>query len=209
MVTCYPVENVKSCLVNRPPLVVFFVCLLSLAITFFCFGVYIRSYSVKDPDVTQDWNSFLQSISEVDFCAYENETASDSNVHLDDSAKGCLNKLGSSPLIDHGPILLSMSVLVHLTFDLPKGLKSNKTYFRSTVCGRQLGLKNLAAQELINITVVAPSPEQPCVGQEECTQLLAPSTCITLTASAHVLPQTKNPPFCSVNLNDQMIPYYT
>lgn len=53
MVICSLLASLRICLERHPPLVSFFFCLLSLAIAFVGFAVYIQSHDVQNPDVKE------------------------------------------------------------------------------------------------------------------------------------------------------------
>lgn len=61
-------ENVRGFFVSRPPLVVFMVCLGSFAVALITFAYIIKIKDMPNPDITEDWNDFLDRLASVDFC---------------------------------------------------------------------------------------------------------------------------------------------
>ncbi|XP_043924184.1 transmembrane protein 248-like isoform X2 [Protopterus annectens] len=209
MVTLYPVENVQNCLTHRPPLVVFFLCLLTIASAFIAFAVYVETHAVRDPDVEQDWNDFLQTISKLHFCFSDNETAMEEELsHITTCS---IKHHSQANLIDHGhkkvpetntssldSTTVTWTLRVPMMFNVPQNVKviPSNTGFQTAVCGRAVGLKGLAADELINITVVFLQFKQQCEQSNTCISSEQIDTCITISAPQYVLPKTKLPPLC-------------
>ncbi|XP_048841897.1 uncharacterized protein zgc:158398 isoform X2 [Brienomyrus brachyistius] len=50
----HPFQNIRTNLMNNPPVVVFFLCMVSIATAFIGFGAYTKKYEVRDPDVAQE-----------------------------------------------------------------------------------------------------------------------------------------------------------
>lgn len=47
-----PVSNLRDQLSRHPPVVVFFLCLLFMSITFVCIGLYSQDHNIKNPDIS-------------------------------------------------------------------------------------------------------------------------------------------------------------
>lgn len=85
------VENVRGFFLSRPPLVVFMICLGSFAVALITFAYIIKVKDMPNPDVTEDWNDFLDGLARVDFCLVSTagEVAGGGNVtQLAPSAPG-------------------------------------------------------------------------------------------------------------------------
>ncbi|KAK7475036.1 hypothetical protein BaRGS_00033717 [Batillaria attramentaria] len=61
-------ENVRGFFLSRPPLVVFMICLGSFAVVLITFAYIIKVKDIKNPDITEDWNDFLDRLSSVHYC---------------------------------------------------------------------------------------------------------------------------------------------
>ncbi|XP_053551052.1 insulin-like growth factor-binding protein 3 receptor isoform X3 [Bombina bombina] len=61
-------RGLRACIHQYPPLVMFFLCIATLVISFLCLGVYVKTHTVRDADVAQDWDSFILALSMLHFC---------------------------------------------------------------------------------------------------------------------------------------------
>lgn len=48
----HPLSNLRSYLEHHPPVVIFFLCMLMLSLTFIGVGFYTQTHVVRNPDVT-------------------------------------------------------------------------------------------------------------------------------------------------------------
>uniref|UniRef100_A0A0B6ZUT5 TMEM248/TMEM219 domain-containing protein n=1 Tax=Arion vulgaris TaxID=1028688 RepID=A0A0B6ZUT5_9EUPU len=69
------VENLRGFFIGRPPLVVFMVCLASFAIALITFAYIVKTKDLRNPDVTEDWNTFFEKLSHLKFCVSHNVTS--------------------------------------------------------------------------------------------------------------------------------------
>ncbi|CAG5128426.1 unnamed protein product [Candidula unifasciata] len=69
------VENLRGFFNSRPPLVVFMICLASFAIALITFAYIVKTRDLPNPDVTEDWNTFLEKLSHLKFCVSHNTTS--------------------------------------------------------------------------------------------------------------------------------------
>ncbi|XP_066487503.1 insulin-like growth factor-binding protein 3 receptor isoform X2 [Tiliqua scincoides] len=175
MVICSLLASLRICLERHPPLVSFFFCLLSLAIAFVGFAVYIQSHDVQNPDVKEDWNSLLKSVAQLMFCI-PNKTQENAST--------------SHPSTTTAESPTTVSVLVGLTFDFQNGTDlPNGTNLGLTVSGTDLGLKGPHAQEPIHLLATIMNS----ASHESCLSIVAPSS---------LLPKTRQPPKCVIGEPD-------
>lgn len=186
-----PVSNLRDQLSRHPPVVVFFLCLLFLSITFVCIGLYSKDQDIKNPDISLDWNQVLGSIAGFKFCTHLNDT----DAHLEED---------SPRMVEHADRITTnvsmstshVSVLVPLVLmgDVPAD-----SVISATMLGSQLGVKGAAAKTSVNISfhLHTDVPNQTLDG----TQTVPSLICLQLTALTHVLPQTPSPPECPVMEN--------
>ncbi|XP_062993921.1 insulin-like growth factor-binding protein 3 receptor isoform X2 [Elgaria multicarinata webbii] len=171
MVICSLLGSLRVCLERHPPLVSFFFCLLSLAVAFLGFAVYIQSHDVQNPDVEEDWNSLLKSLANLMFCIPNKTQQNASTVPSSTTTAESFTAL---------------SVMVGLSFDLHNGTDPpNGTHLGLTVSGTELGLKGPDAQEPIHLLAVIVNS----VSRESCLSIIAPSS---------LLPKTRQPPRCVI-----------
>ncbi|KAK1892681.1 Transmembrane protein 248 [Dissostichus eleginoides] len=72
-----PGTNLRDYVSQNPPLVTFFLCLLTLAISFICFSSYSYTHTVPNPDTVKDWNHLLSSFSQHKLCVQANASLSE------------------------------------------------------------------------------------------------------------------------------------
>lgn len=65
---------------TRPPLVVFMICLASFAIALITFAYIVKVRDMANPDITEDWNTFLEPLSKLDYCVVSEPGAAISNA---------------------------------------------------------------------------------------------------------------------------------
>ncbi|XP_069812243.1 insulin-like growth factor-binding protein 3 receptor [Dendropsophus ebraccatus] len=126
---CTFCTGLHLCARHHPPLVTFFLCLLTLATTFLCFGVYIRAYPVKDADFTKDFDTVLQTLSAGPICPQRNATAPAAPSEPPQALAG-------------GPAagLGSVSVLISVTLS-PWQRSANYSGLQICATASQLGMK--------------------------------------------------------------------
>uniref|UniRef100_A0A3B4U068 Transmembrane protein 248 n=1 Tax=Seriola dumerili TaxID=41447 RepID=A0A3B4U068_SERDU len=200
-----PIENLRSYINNRPPLVIFMISVSAVAIAFLTIGYFFKIKEIKSPELTEDWNTFLLRFNELDFCVSENETIKHG---LNESTtpesmvvtSGQARSSTQAPLLleDSGPI--NISVPITLTLDPQRpfgGYSRNITHLYATVLGQQVGLSGREAHEEINITFTLPVSwnSDDCVLHGHCEQVVF-STCMTITAASNIFPVTVQPPHC-------------
>ncbi|XP_076472938.1 transmembrane protein 248-like [Babylonia areolata] len=74
------VENLRGFFVSRPPLVVFMICLASFAIALLSFAYIVKEREIRNPDITEDWNTFLKALSDLEYCVASEPGATISNA---------------------------------------------------------------------------------------------------------------------------------
>ncbi|XP_039186368.1 insulin-like growth factor-binding protein 3 receptor isoform X2 [Crotalus tigris] len=168
MVICSLLASLRICLERHPPLVSFFFCLLSLAVAFVGFALYIQSHDIHNPDVKEDWDSLLKSLAHLMFC-------------ITNKIQG---NVTSSP--STAEPLTTISIMVGLTFDLHNGTDlPNDAHLGLTISGTKLGLRGPDAQKSIHLLAVI-------------TNSLSRENCLRITAPSSLLPKTRKPPKCVI-----------
>ena len=61
-------ENFKGFASSRPLLMVFMICLGFFAVILMSLAYYVKTQDMPNPDVSQDWNVFLENFAELEFC---------------------------------------------------------------------------------------------------------------------------------------------
>ncbi|XP_073688306.1 transmembrane protein 248-like [Garra rufa] len=186
-----PVSNLKDQVYRHPPVVVFFLSLLILSITFVSTGLYSQNHDIKNPDISVDWNEVLGSIAGFKFCTHLNDTDAPPE---EDSPR----MVEHSDRTNISTSSAHVSLLVPLAFigDVP-----DNTVISATMLGSQLGMKGAAAKASVNISLLlhADVTDNRTPAGTQTSQSL---TCLHFTALTHVLPQTPSPPECPVAENE-------
>ncbi|XP_051739775.1 transmembrane protein 248 [Ctenopharyngodon idella] len=185
-----PVSNLRDRVFRHPPVVVFFLSLLILSITFVCIGLYSQNHDIKNPDISVDWNGVLGSIAGFKFCTHLNDT--DAQLEED-----------SPRMVEHADRTNISTSTAHVSLQVPLvfiGDVPDDTVISATMLGSQLGMKGAAAKASVNISLLLhtdiPNNQTPAG-----TKARQPLTCLHFTALTHVLPQTPSPPECPVAEN--------
>ncbi|XP_075687021.1 insulin-like growth factor-binding protein 3 receptor [Rhinoderma darwinii] len=165
--------GLRQCVRHHPPLVTFFLCLVTLAATFMFFGIFVRTHSVKDVDYTKDYDTVLQTLSASKICPQRNVTAPFSASEL---------VQGSAP--DHED-LGNVSVLASVTLS-PWQPSINHSGLQIRATAGQLGMKGPGTDSHLLITVTSSWCSAQCNDSgAECSE----KYCIIVTGPQSVLPQ--------------------
>lgn len=179
-----PVTNLRDYVSQNPPGATFFLCLLTLAITFICLSSYSSTHTLPNPDTAKDWNLVLSSLSQFQLCLKANASSSElvSSVpapvmeHKKDK-KTSLHSTKSHPIT-----LLHLTVPLTVTTSSPSGsLKAVSLH--TTLTASQL---HLGGKEIVNLTLEVLSGN-------------STHTCLTISAPTHLLPMSLLPPVCTAS----------
>ncbi|KAK6322621.1 hypothetical protein J4Q44_G00074130 [Coregonus suidteri] len=205
-----PLENLRSYINNRPPLVIIMVSVSTVAIAFLTIGYFFKIKAIKSPEMTEDWNTFLLRFNEIDFCVSENETLKHS-LNESTTPESMVTST-QAPLLLEDPGPINISVPITLTLDPLRpfgGYSRNITHLYATVLGGQVGLAGREAHEEMNITFTLPASwnSDECVLHGHCEQVVF-STCMTVTAASNVFPVTVQPPHCIPEMYSNATSWY-
>ncbi|XP_047447497.1 transmembrane protein 248 [Mugil cephalus] len=181
-----PVTNLRDYISQNPPLVTFFLCLLTLAISFICLSSYSYTHTLPNPDTAKDWNLLLSSLSQFQLCVKENATSSElvSSVPLTlieqgNDRKTSVNSPTSPSSITHFHLQVPLAVIG----SSPSGSLKNLS-LHTALSASQLRLEG---QEMVNMTLLPGNSTH---------------TCLTISAPKHLLPESLLPPVCNASGND-------
>ncbi|KAM9359887.1 transmembrane protein 248 [Symphorus nematophorus] len=173
----HPVTNLRDYASQNPPGVTFFICLLTLAISFICLSSYSFTHTLPNPDTAKDWNHALSSLSQFQLCVKTNTRSSE------------LVSPVPSPLMDRdtsvdstkSPSVTSLHLKVPLTVTASSDSGSLKDLgLDTTLQAKQL---LLGGNETVNVTVEVFSGNDTY-------------TCLTISAPTLLLPTSPLPPKC-------------
>ncbi|XP_023701218.1 insulin-like growth factor-binding protein 3 receptor isoform X1 [Paramormyrops kingsleyae] len=189
----HPFENIRTNLMNNPPLVVFFLCMVLMAAAFIGFGAYTNKHDVRDPDVTQDWNQILSSLAALKLCALDTDTEGK-------AASADAQHISKSLLLGHeaaGEVSANYSHWSLLVPLVLSGSTPNQhpASFKMTLRGNLLGLKGPAGKTVLNLTIHFLT-ERELNASHAGDGSSSGSTCLSFMAPAHVVPHTRMPPLC-------------
>lgn len=199
--------NFRNYLELNAPVVIFFMCLLSLAVSFISFGVYCKVHSVRNPDITQDWNQILASIAGLKFCMLSNETDAPS-LPMEDVTASPLHAKQKTTVgmsLNFSTASSNLSLLVPLTLAV-SGQGQSPAYLHAKLQGWELGFKGSTGKESLNLTLLfySQTKADPTTNRTS-VETGSTFTCLRVTASTYILPQTKRPPECPV-INEHNFP---
>ncbi|XP_036953410.1 transmembrane protein 248 [Acanthopagrus latus] len=171
-----PMTNLRDYVSQNPPGVTFFLCLLSLAVSFICLSSYSFANTLPNPDTATDWNRILSSLSQFQLCVKANASSSEPVLPV------------PSPVIDRdtsvestvNSSVTSLRLKVPLTVTTSSDSGSLKDLsLHTTMRAKQL---NLGGDKLVNLTLELSESDT--------------YTCLTISAPTHVLPMSLLPPKC-------------
>uniref|UniRef100_A0ABM0GNW2 Transmembrane protein 248-like n=1 Tax=Saccoglossus kowalevskii TaxID=10224 RepID=A0ABM0GNW2_SACKO len=207
-------ENMKGFIITRPPLVVFIMCVGAFAIAMVSLAYYVKIHEIQNPDITQDWNTFLDNFSEMKFCASRNH--SEDHWNTMDNTSAMVPSVSTNGAL-HKDILeyeaaRNYSFMIRLVIKPTStfvAFPHNVTHFMGSLYGYQLGLEGIDAEEQVNITFELPEGwhGQRCAKDRkgQCKPIEFTS-CVTMVASPTVFPTTRRPQSC--NATDSPKEYY-
>lgn len=185
-----PIHNLRDYVAQNPPPVTFFLCLLTMSVSFISLGSYSERHTLPNPDVIKDWNHVLSTLSTFYLCV-------NSNVSSDKLTATTLSHVKKKEM--HGEMTSNSSnplVVSSLHFKVPlsvrtapiSGLKRDAV-LHTTMKASQL---KLGGDETIVVTLFHLSDNDT-------------SCCLTVTAPKHILPMTLVPPECPVSSSNHSV----
>ncbi|CAJ1068828.1 transmembrane protein 248 [Xyrichtys novacula] len=172
-----PVTNLKDYVSQNPPGVTFFLCLLTLAVTFICLSSYSYSHAVPNPDTTKDWNHLLSSLSQFQLCVKANASSSElvSPANPPPMKRDTLVHSSKTPTVT----TLHLKVPVTVTSNSNSGALKDLALYTSLNSGQlQLG-----GNDTVHVTLEALSGNDTY-------------TCLTISAPTHLLFMSQLPLEC-------------
>ncbi|XP_057687679.1 transmembrane protein 248-like isoform X1 [Corythoichthys intestinalis] len=184
MASWQPVSNIKDFMSQNPPAVTFFLCLLTLAISFICLGSYSINHTLPNPDTTKDWNHLLSTLAHFHLCARKNWS---SDVPVSRGPPS-LTEQGTDGTIS--PDLTSHTTTLHLAVplaittnhDLPKNVDLFTTFTASQL--------HLEGNEIVNVDIHSVNDTY---------------SCLTIRAPIALFPMSRLPPVCHAPGNNRSL----
>uniref|UniRef100_A0A4W6GAB5 TMEM248/TMEM219 domain-containing protein n=1 Tax=Lates calcarifer TaxID=8187 RepID=A0A4W6GAB5_LATCA len=180
-----PLTNLRDYVSQNPPGVTFFLCLLSLAISFIFLGSYSYTHILPNPDTTKDWNHLLSSLSQFQLCMKDSRNSSElvspvpSPLMEQDNETNeqntSVNSTKTSSSVSHLHLKVPLTVTLSSTGGSVKGLS-----LHTTLRAREL---HLGDNETVNVTLEFLSGN-------------STYTCLTISALTYLLPMNLLPPEC-------------
>ncbi|XP_021349901.1 transmembrane protein 248-like [Mizuhopecten yessoensis] len=217
------IENLKGFLSTKPPLVIFMICLGGCAVVLLTLAYIVKvNDQLINPDLTKDWNKFLDNFAELEFCMIANSSgypdeAQSASPKLTDKLNVISNKLtGSASTTERSPqsgddiVNTSLTMMVELR-PTPHfyGITQNVTFLSSTVTGSQIGLSGAAADLEMNVTLNFPFDWN----DTDCSGSTCPTihilTCINLQAPLAFFPSTRQVGACYSASNESSSEVHT
>ncbi|XP_033627540.1 transmembrane protein 248-like [Asterias rubens] len=199
-----PLENLKGHVVSKPPLVIFIACMFLFALSVFILGYYFKHSEVPNYDMSEDWNTFLDDLSSVDFCLTVNESTVTTVLATENPNKLDNNTTISavtSPSQDEEDdwsmrrnISLSVMVMIDPSIYMAKTI-TNVTMFSSLIPASLLGKEG--SEEMVSVQFEVPHPLKPPQCNDPTVCSLGVQTCLMLTGPASVFPTSRRPATCN------------
>ncbi|XP_022255535.1 transmembrane protein 248-like [Limulus polyphemus] len=77
----HPFQSLRGFAATQPPLFVFTICLMAFGITMVVLAYIVGENEMANPDVTMDWNIFLQRVTELEICVEKEPMINSSRIH--------------------------------------------------------------------------------------------------------------------------------
>ncbi|XP_076006971.1 transmembrane protein 248 [Genypterus blacodes] len=177
-----PVTNLRDYVSQNPPGTTFFLCLLTLAVSFICLSSYSYTHTLPNPDIAKDWNQLLSSLSRFHLCQKANMSTDELLSPVPAALMEEEMDTGSS-LHSTKSLLLDSHLLlkVPLTVTTSSSRDSLKSFgLHTTLISSQLGL---GGNDSVTMTLHFLTGN-------------VTYTCLTISAPTHLLPQSIQPPEC-------------
>ncbi|XP_077457098.1 transmembrane protein 248 [Stigmatopora argus] len=184
MASWQPVNNIKDFVSQNPPAVTFYLCLLTLAISFICIGSYSTNHTLPNPDSEKDWNHLLSTLAQFHLCVRKNwssdvlvsrgphpltQQEKDENISLE--------------LPSHATTLhLKVPLTITTGHDLPKNVDLSTTLTASQL--------HLGGNEIVNVNIHFGNDTY---------------TCLTIRAPIALFPMSRLPPVCQASGNNHSL----
>lgn len=225
----FPVyENLKGFATSRPPIIIFMVCLGAFAVVLLTLAYFIKVREITNPDITEDWNTFLENLARVEFCVLSNSSDSSSPSSQAVAAQSTTAAAASSaPTVDLSTLELNttepvaqqtvpdnyvnvtVSMLVEMipTLDF-LNIPHNLTHLTTTLPGHQLGLSGDAGNMDMVVTFELPYDwnTTTCNQNGACNRVKI-YTCMTFSAPPNFFPITRKPSAC-YGVNETGVEYH-
>lgn len=212
-VTLTPLENLKGFATSRPPIIVFIVCLGLVAIILMTLGFYIKDGELKTADITEDWNVFLESFSDVEFCIQNGSfPASIPALSTPVTTAPLQASTASIPATDAlRNYSISMMLAIQPTPEFVS-IPHNLTMVSGYISASELGLRGVGANERISVAAQLPFNwnTSQCGTSSSLLKncaLVHIYTCVTFQASEHVFPLSRSPAVCEI-MNSTGVEYH-
>ncbi|XP_072163389.1 transmembrane protein 248-like [Diadema setosum] len=204
--TVKPIENLKGFSANRPPFVVFTICILLFAIALISLGAYIKRSEIPDYDIDYDWNTLLQGFSKLEFCLSPNETTAVDVLSTTTTSLPLNSSLSPGTTTSSDPMeevdglslhntSLSISLSLRAHHSIHTEVHYGTTHLFSTFTASSLGIEDGSEQMYITFDLLEPLKPLPC-SEAGCSDHL--SACLTIKGPQYIFPHTRHPGVCNV-----------
>ncbi|XP_028314165.1 transmembrane protein 248 [Gouania willdenowi] len=186
-----PVANLREYIFNNPPGTTFFLCMLTLAITFISLSSYSRIHALPNPDTAKDWNHLLFALAQFKLCERVNVNTSELTssspsplMELDKNNKAELNST-TTPFITYLRLEVPLVVSTSSSSDSLTDITLHTTLKASQL--------NMGGEDIVDVTLEFRSGNNT-------------HTCLSLSAPANLMPVSVPPPQChATNENDKSV----
>ncbi|KAM9810845.1 transmembrane protein 248 [Neosynchiropus ocellatus] len=180
-----PIHNLKAYVAQNPPPVTFFLCLLTMSVSFISLGSYSETHTLPNPDVIKDWNHILSTLSTFYLCVNSNVSSDE----LKSTAPSHLSKKEAQEGTSFNSTKPSLVSSLHLKVPLSVGGFKQDEFLHTTMRASQL---KLGGNETVFVTLYRLSENDS-------------SCCLTISAPTHILPMSLLPPECPVSYSNHSL----
>ncbi|KAM7391878.1 hypothetical protein PAMP_022528 [Pampus punctatissimus] len=177
-----PLTSLRSYVSQNPPVVTFFLCLMTLAVSFIYLSFYSYTHSLPNPDTAKDWNHLLSSLSQFQLCVKANVSSAELTSPVPSSLMEQEIDRETSVNSTKTPSVSSLHLKVPLVVTTSSNSGSLKDLdLYTTLRASQL---SLGGDEIVSVTLDILSENDTY-------------TCLTISGPTGLLPMSPLPPACA------------
>lgn len=192
-------SNGQCFVVNHPPLILFAVCVIFFALILSTLAYYVATTEdIRNPDVSKDWNMFLESFSKLELCILQHNVS----LHADNMSPPPFRNIAHKKKVKWRPWktgetakhTVSMPVVIQPTREFVN-VPHSLTSLSASIYGKYIGYKDPDSQYQLNVTMVIPYNWQPSLCSNDFTacKTVRVNACIQFLGPKALFPRGRGP----------------
>lgn len=188
--------NLRQFLLSYPPMVLFTLSISLFALLLTLLAVYVmETRTLNEVDISRDWNAFLQSFSDLEFCVIQDNSSQLGSPSVD------AHRSLDPTVVSSRTVSVLMSLTIHPTKDFHTN-PHNNLHLSASMNAKYIGFKGSGGRHWINVTTIVPYR----FNASSCSNILLQGcetveldACLQLTGPPDVFPRSnRKPKTCSM-----------